>query len=882
MPAAIIKKTRKGFHKEIAERAIKIIENFKHSTGEWAGKPFRLLDWQKRPLEKLFGTLNADGTRQYRSYYQEIPRKNGKTELGGGIGTFLLVADGEPGAQIYSAAGDRAQASLVYNAIEPMVRQSPALMERLTIVGSQKRIVYHATNSFYQVLSAEAYCVHPDTYLDLLGGRRKRASEITVGDMVLGDNLAFGRILSIEKQTSSPIYRIETHRGRVILVTGKHRFKTMVGGRRPFDLTHEYRWKTAEALTIGERVAVSLGWKGYGTRNNTEEAWALGVWTGDGECGRCRFTNITPEIVERLRAFFAKKGIQLRSEYSTRQKQNGKTTIQSPGDHALMGNGKRTRSPGREYIWHHFGKDARSHTKDIPCVIWTSGRAAWAAFLAGWLDTDGSVPSSTDTVTWASESLALLISGQRLLARIGINADVRDNVLSVSGREQLSLLAERLGPYVSHPEKRARLATKSGRLGLHDFHGHQSDRISRIDVMSDETAISLEVEGGTHVTDGLITHNSKHGINAHGILFDELHTQPNRDLWDVLRTSTGARRQPLTVVMTTAGYDRNSIAWEIHDYACKVRDGIIKDPTFLPVIYAAPDDADWTDEDVWKACNPALGVFRNLDEMRMMCKQAKEMPAFEMTFRRLYLNQWVNSAERWMPIDIWDASNEKIELEELRGRPCYAGLDLSATTDLTALSLVFPLTDKLFAVLVDFWIPEDTMREKERKDRVPYSLWVKQGLVHVTPGNVIDYDFIVHSIEQKLALYDIREIAFDRWGSQKIMADLQNIGFEIDPKVPGRHLVAFGQGYASMSSPTKELMTLVLQKKIIHNAHPVLRWNVDNLVVTQDPAGNIKPDKAKATQKIDGAVAMIMALDRALRNADDGKSVYEDRGLIEL
>jgi phage terminase large subunit-like protein len=530
MTVATLKRTRTGYHKDVADRAIYIMEHLKHSTGEWAGTDFKLMSWQRKPLEQFFGTLNPDGTRQYRTLYVEIPRKNGKTEIGAGVAIYLLVGDNEPGAQIYSCAGDRQQASLIYSAAAPMVRQSQSLSSRLTIVESQKRIVYHSENSFYQVLSAEAY--------------------------------------------------------------------------------------------------------------------------------------------------------------------------------------------------------------------------------------------------------------------------------------------------------------------------------------------------------------SAHGLNVHGNLFDELHNQPNRDLWDVMRTGSGARRQPVTMVMTTAGYDRNSIAWEIHEYACKVRDGIADDPTFLPIIYAAPDNADWTDEDIWKSCNPALGTFRKIDEMRDMCRQAQEMPAFEMTFRRLYLNQWVNSVERWLPIDLWDACQVEFTEDELSG-PCYAGLDLSTTTDLTALSLVFPHNDGSYSVLTDFWVPEESIRDRAHKDRVDYSEWVRQGLIHATPGNVVDYDYVLHDIADKLTKYDIKELAFDRWGSQKIVVDLQKIGFEVNPKIPGRHLVEFGQGYVSMSPPTKELMTLVLQKKFRHNGNPVLKWNVDNLVVTQDPAGNLKPDKAKATQRIDGAVAMIMALDRATRHADE-RSVYEDRGLLVI
>jgi phage terminase large subunit-like protein len=364
---------------------------------------------------------------------------------------------------------------------------------------------------------------------------------------------------------------------------------------------------------------------------------------------------------------------------------------------------------------------------------------------------------------------------------------------------------------------------------------------------------------------------TKDGLNAHGIIYDELHAAPNRELWDVLKTSQGARRQPATVVTTTAGYDRNSICWELHDYARKIKEGIISDPTWLVVIYAADEKDDWTSEDVWRKCNPALGTFRNIDEMRSECKRAQETPAYEMTFRRLYLNQWVNSVERWMPMDKWDTCGGKIDLEALRGRPCYAGLDLSSNIDLTALCLVFPMGEGRYNVLPFFWIPEDTARERERRDRVPYQFWERQGFVKYSRGNVIDYRFILQELLSLRTQYDIREIAFDPWNNSQIAQDMKDDGFTV---------IDFRQGMRSMSGPTKDLMNTVLSGNLQHGGHPVLRWNADNLVVEQDAAGNLKPDKAKATQKIDGMVALIMGLDRAIRHSsDNGPSIYESEGL---
>jgi phage terminase large subunit-like protein len=222
-----------------------------------------------------------------------------------------------------------------------------------------------------------------------------------------------------------------------------------------------------------------------------------------------------------------------------------------------------------------------------------------------------------------------------------------------------------------------------------------------------------------------------------------------------------------------------------------------------------------------------------------------------------------------MPMDKWDECSGLVDEESLKGKPCYAGLDLAATIDLTALSLVFPREDG-YDVLMRFWIPGDTSREKERKDRVPYSEWAREGFIKLTEGNVIDYSYIRQELKELREIYDIKEIAFDRWGATKLAQDLQEDGLTVVP---------FGQGYASMSAPTKELMNLILSGKIRHGGHPVLRWNADNMVVSQDPAGNLKPDKAKATQKIDGVVSLIMAIDRATRHTQPIKSIYETQGI---
>jgi len=364
---------------------------------------------------------------------------------------------------------------------------------------------------------------------------------------------------------------------------------------------------------------------------------------------------------------------------------------------------------------------------------------------------------------------------------------------------------------------------------------------------------------------------TKHGLNAHGIIFDELHAQPNRELWDVLTTSTGARTQPLTVAITTAGFDRNSVCWELHEYARKVSEGIITDDSFLPVIYAAGPDDDWRDPAVWKKANPNLDVSISLDYLKRECAKAGNVPAYENTFRRLHLNQWTQQESRWIPMQAWESSAGELKPDLLKGKACYAGLDLSSTTDLTALVLAFPI-DGVIKLLPFFWIPGDNLQERSKRDHVPYDLWLKQGLIYATDGNVIDYSFIVAKIIELRKLYALKEIAFDRWGAAKIVQDLEDLNVTVVP---------FGQGFASMSGPSKELLRLVLSGKLHHGGNPVLRWMADNAVVKSDPAGNIKPDKAKSTQRIDGIVASVMALDRAVRH-NAGASVYETRGIRTL
>lgn len=230
---------------------------------------------------------------------------------------------------------------------------------------------------------------------------------------------------------------------------------------------------------------------------------------------------------------------------------------------------------------------------------------------------------------------------------------------------------------------------------------------------------------------------SKHGFNIHGVVFDELHTQPNRKLFDVMTKGSGdARMQPLYFLITTAGTDTKSICYETHQKAKDILEGRKHDPTFYPVIYGAEMDDDWTDPKVWKKANPSLGITVGIDKVKAACESAKQNPAEENSFRQLRLNQWVKQAVRWMPMEKWDACSFDFNPEDLEGRVCYGGLDLSSTTDITAFVLVFPPTetDEHYYILPYFWIPEDNMNLRVDKDHVPYDLWERQGYIETMQG----------------------------------------------------------------------------------------------------------------------------------------------------
>lgn len=512
------------YDKKKADRAVTFIENLCHTKGKWAGTPFWLLPWQEQLIRDIFGIVKPDGNRQFRTAFVEICKKVGKSELAAAVALYLLYADNEPSAEVYGAAADRQQASIVFDVAKQMVEMSPALMKRSKLMGATKRIVNYSNAGYYQVLSAE------------------------------------------------------------------------VGG--------------------------------------------------------------------------------------------------------------------------------------------------------------------------------------------------------------------------------------------------------------------------------------KHGFSVSGLVFDEIHTQPNRQLYDVLtKGSSDARQNPLHFIITTAGNDRHSIAYELHTKAVDILEGRRVDPTFYPVVYGLKDDEDWEDEANWYKVNPSLGYTVDIERLRDAYREAKQNPADEITFKWLRCNMWVSSTVAWIPDAIYMRGNEPIDMDALAGRDCYAGLDLSSTGDITALVLIFPPRDEeeKYVLLPYFWIPEETIPRRVKANSVPYDIWEKQGYIMSTEGNVIHYDFIEKFIMDLSEKYHILEIAVDRWNATQMIQNLEGEGFTIVP---------FGQGFSSMSAPTKEFYRLLMEGRIIHGGNPVLRWMAGNVVIDTDPAGNIKVTKAKSKEKIDGIVAAIMALDRCIRQEGQSGSVYDERGLL--
>ena len=385
-------------------------------------------------------------------------------------------------------------------------------------------------------------------------------------------------------------------------------------------------------------------------------------------------------------------------------------------------------------------------------------------------------------------------------------------------------------------------------------------------------SIVYELKGGTMkpLSSDYGTHD---GLNPSCGIIDEFHAHKDSGMFDVIKSAFGARRQPLMFVITTAGFNKSGACYAYRENVIKVLRGVNEDDSLFGIIYTLDDKSEWDDPKMWIKANPNLGVSLSADYLAAQVKDAKNRPEAVRNVMTKNVDLWVDAERTWILDDAWQKCIGTTAPADLKGCACWGGLDLSNVSDITAYVLLFHENDR-FQLLPHFWIPEEKMREKIRKENINYDKWVAEGYVTVTPGNVIDYDFVKADILRIVADYDLRTSAYDRWNSSQTIIDLQNEGMECNP---------FGQGYGSMSAPTKEFEKLVLTGKIEHFGNPVLRWMLASTLVKTDPAGNIKPDKEKSTQKIDGIVAAIMALGEWMTaQANDERNPYENRGLLTL
>jgi phage terminase large subunit-like protein len=427
------------------------------------------------------------------------------------------------------------------------------------------------------------------------------------------------------------------------------------------------------------------------------------------------------------------------------------------------------------------------------------------------------------------------------------------------------------------PEKEAGgqvIAAAADREQASIVFGAASRMIQQDAVLSRITSITPSIKRIQHPASGstfrAVSHEaySKHGLSISCLLADEIHAWPTRELWDVLVTSFGKREQPLALVITTAGVGRTGIAWELYQYAKRIAVGEVQDQSFLPILLEPPEGFDWRDPEVWSYVNPALGVFRSVEEMQTSAKRAEHVPAQQAAFRQLYLNEWrEGSATPWLDLAIWDEGEQQISLDDIDpGTRAWLGVDLSSTQDLTAVVAVLEQPAGGFLVLPRFFVPQDGIRRRSERDGVGYAAWADQGFITATAGSVVDYSVVEDYVAELAERFRVEAIAIDRWNSTGTQTRLQEQGLPV---------VAFGQGFASMSPACKEVERLVLNRQLAHTGCPVMRWCLANVAIAQDPAGNVKIDRAKAKEKVDGAVALAMAVGVAA-TAPAG-SIYQER-----
>ena len=855
------------YDKAAADYAVSFIESLCHTKGTWAGKPFELIDWQEQIIRDIFGTLKPNGYRQFNTAYVEIPKKMGK-QLS--LDTLIPTPSG------FTNMGSIKVGDVVFDergAVCHVVAKSKL---------DYSEQAYRITFKDGQVIEAGEHHQWAGEYTH--GKRRQRI--MTTGELFRlprdSGSVRFRISVAAPINTTEAELPIESYlmgywlgNGNAVKPEITIKTEDVAGALKnilPFyELTSTWK-NTGDSLVfripaLRQVLLHSFHEKNIPTaylRSSQSQRLRLlqGLMDSDG-CisnakGQAIFTSTEKKLSESVSELLWSLGIKnavstapstQRNDWSKSSAECGRRTtgetlyyvkftsfddIQVSGLHRkLKNNVARNRKTRSHY--RYIDKIEPIPNAGMQCIQVDSPSHQ---YLVG----RSFLPTHNSELAAAIALLLTCGDGEERAEVYGCAAD----------RNQASIVfnvAADMVRYCPALSKRVKILDATKRLIF-----QPTGSIYQV--------LSADV-------------GNKHGFNTHGVVFDELHTQPNRKLFDVMTKGSGdARMQPLYFLITTAGDNQNSICWEVHQKAMDIIDGRKHDSTFYPVIYGAAPEDDWTDPKVWKKANPSLGITVGMDKVKAAFESARQNPGEENSFRQLRLNQWVKQAVRWMPMDKWDKCAFPVNEAVLEGRVCYGGLDLSSSTDITAFVLVFPPGDEddKYNILPFFWIPEDNIDLRVRRDHVNYDLWERQGVLQTTEGNVVHYGFIEQFIEQLGEKYNIREIAFDRWGAVQMVQNLEGMGFTVVP---------FGQGFKDMSPPTKELMKLTLEEKLAHGGNPILRWMMDNIYIRTDPAGNIKADKEKSTEKIDGAVATIMALDRAIRCGNDtGESVYDKRGLL--